>query len=120
MRQCLFAVLLGLIAAGQTATEPIVRIGLTQNAATLTIRSESAFSVEQRATRSATFTTVLALDPAVQGPLKKADLQYRVSVDLDGESILVLAPGAHVRIEPAGAPLEVDNRAYRGVLQVFA
>jgi len=120
MRQCLFAVLLGLIAAGQTATEPIVRIGLTQNAATITIRSESAFSVEQRATRSATFTTVLALDPAAQRPLKKADLQYRVSVDFDGESILVLAPGAHVRIEPAGAPLEVDNRAYRGVLEVFA
>ena len=119
MRQCLFAVLLGLIAAGQTATEPIVRIGLTQNAATITIRSESAFSVEQRATRSATFTTVLALDPAAQRPLKKADLQYRVSVDFDGESILVLAPGAHVRIEPAGAPLEVDNRAYRGALEVF-
>src|SRR5215471_1230965 len=119
MRQCLFAVLLGLIAAGQTATEPIVRIGLTQNAATLTIRSESAFSVEQRATRSATFTTVLALDPAAQRPLKKADLQYRVSVDFDGESILVLAPGAHVRVEPAGAPLEVDNRAYRGALEVF-
>jgi stage II sporulation protein D len=105
--------------ASQPAAEPIVRIGLTQNAASVTIRSESAFSIEQRVTRSATFTNVLALDPAAAGPLKKADLQYRLTVELDGDTVLVLPAGARARIEPPGTPLEMDNRAYRGAIEVF-
>src|SRR4029079_4350570 len=102
MRQCLIAVLLVAAAPSpQPATEPIVRIGLTQNAATVKIRSERALSVEPRSTRAATFTTVLALDPAATGPLKKADLQYRISVELDGDTILVMPAGARRRREPA-------------------
>src|SRR3954470_19767906 len=105
MRWCLIAVALVLAAIAQPATEPIVRIGLTQNASTVTVRSESAFTIEQRTTRSATFTTVLALDPSAAGPLRKSDLQYRLSVELDGDTILVMAAGARVRIEPGTAPL---------------
>ena len=119
MRQALIAVLLLLGWAGQPSTEPVVRIGLTQNAQAVTIKSDIAFTVEQRATRTATFTTVLALDAAATGPLKKSDLQYRMSVELDGDTILVMAPGMHVRIQPAGAPLETDTRAYRGAIEVF-
>jgi peptidoglycan hydrolase-like amidase len=119
MRQCLIALLFLLAGAGQPATEPIVRIGLTQNASVVTIKSAVAFTVDQRATRSATFTSVLALDAAATGTLKKSDLRYRVSVELDDEAILLLAPGAHVRIEPAGAPLQIDTRAYRGAIEVF-
>jgi stage II sporulation protein D len=114
------AVLILLSGGGsQPPAEPIVRIGLTQNAASVTIRSESAFSVEQRVTRSATFTNVLSLDPAASGPLKKADLQYRLTVELDGDIVIVLPPAAHARIEPPGTPLEMDNRAYRGAIEVF-
>ena len=119
MRSCLIAAALLLAAIGQPATEPIVRIGLTQNASTVTVRSDSAFTVERRTTRSAIFTTVLALDPAAAGALKKSDLQYRLSVELDGDTVLVLAAGARVRIEPGTAPLEIDARAYRGALEIF-
>src|SRR6476646_5047656 len=119
MRQILFASLLLLAVAPQPATEPAVRIGLNQNASTVTIRSASAFTVEQRTTRSATFSTVLALDPAAGGSLKKSDLQYRTTIELDGEIILVMPSGAHVRIAPAGAPLEIGTAAYRGALEVF-
>ena len=119
MRQGLIAVLLLLAAGGQQAPEPIVRIGLTQNATTVTVRSDVAFTVERHTTRAATFTNVLALDPAATGSLKKSDLQYRVTVELDGDNVVVLAPGARVRIEPGGAPLEIDNRAYRGSIEVF-
>ena len=64
MRQCLIAAVLLLARGAQPATEPIVRIGLNQNASTVTIRSAAAFTVDQRSTRSATFTTVLSVDPA--------------------------------------------------------
>ena len=119
MRQVLIALLL--IAGGflQPAAEPIVRIGLTQNAASVTIRSASDFAVEGRTTRSAVFTSTLAVDPASSGAVKRAELQYRMTVELDGDVVLVLPPGARVRIQPPAAPLEIDTRAYRGAMEVF-
>lgn len=119
MRQTLLAALLLLAVAPQPAAEPTVRIGLTQNAASVTVRSASAFTVEQRTTRSATFSTTLAVDPAATGALKKSDLQYRVTVELDGDVVLIIPSGTRVRIEPTGVPLEIDARAYRGALEVF-
>jgi stage II sporulation protein D len=119
MRQVLIAVLLMLSAARQPASEPIVRIGLTQNAASVTIRSASEFMIERRTTRSATFASTLALDPSSTGALQRADLHYRMTVTLDGDVVLVIAPGQRVRIEPPAAPLEIDTRAYRGALEVF-
>ena len=119
MRQLLLAVLLILGTSLQTGSEPIVRIGLNQNAASVTIRSAGDFTVEQRTTRSATFATTLAIDPASTGALKRADLQYRMTVTLDGDVVLIVAPGQRIRIEPPAAPLEIDNRAYRGALEVF-
>lgn len=119
MRQCLLALLLLTAGPTQPPSEPIVRIGLNQNAATVTIRSASPFTVEQRTTRSATFASVLAVEPGTSGPLKKADLKYRITVELDGDVVLALAPGSRVRIAPGGAPFEIDTRAYRGALDVF-
>ena len=120
MRQALIALVCLLASAAQPSTEPVVRIGLNQNATTVTVRSDQAFTVNQHPTRSAAFSSVLALDAAAAGQLlEKSDLQYRVSVEIDGGRVLVMPAGAHVRIEPAGAPLEIDSRAYRGVLDVF-
>ena len=67
MRQLLLAALLLVAGVVQPQKEPTVRIGLNQNAATVMIRSASAFTVEQRTTRSATFASVLAIDPAATG-----------------------------------------------------
>jgi peptidoglycan hydrolase-like amidase len=121
MRQFVIAILLLLTRGTQTPTEPLVRIGLDRNASTVTIRSAAPFTVEQRGTRTATFTTALSVDPAAAaaGPLKKADLQYRVTIELDDQSILVLPPGGRARVEPGGALLEIDTRAYHGALEVF-
>jgi peptidoglycan hydrolase-like amidase len=119
MRHVLLAVVLVLSGAPQPTAEPSVRIGLNQNAATVTIRSASDFTVERRTTRSVTFATVLALDPASTGPVRKNDLQYRITAELGGGELLVLPAGARVRIEPPVSPLEIDTRAYRGALEVF-
>ena len=105
MRRFLIAAVLLLTGSTTQQSEPIVRIGLNQNAPSVTVRSAAEFTVEQRRTRSATFSTALAIDPAASGPLKKGDLQYRTIVELDGETMLVLATDARVRIEPAGASL---------------
>ncbi len=120
MRQFVIAILLLLARGAQPAGEPVVRIGLDRNAASVTIRSAAPFTVDQRSTRSATFTTALAIDPAAAtAPLKKADLQYRVTVEFDDQSVVVLPAGARARIEPGGALLDIDTRGYRGALEVF-
>jgi stage II sporulation protein D len=120
MRQLILGVLLLLFsAARQLAIDPTVRIGLTQNAGTVIIRSASTFTVEQHPARSATFSSVLAFDPNASGPLTKADLQYRLTVELDGDAIVVMPAGARVRIEPPASPLEIEGHSYRGALEVF-
>jgi peptidoglycan hydrolase-like amidase len=119
VRRFLIAAILLLTGSAAQQTEPIVRIGLNQNAPSVTVRSAAEFSVEQHRTRSAAFSTALAIDAAAAGPLKKGDLRYRTIVELDGDTMLVLPPDARVRIEPAGAQLEIGDRAYRGALEVF-
>ena len=120
MRSLFLGLLLLIVTAGhQPPVEPTVRIGLNQNAASITVRSAETFTVEGRATRSATFASVLAVDPARSGALAASDVQYRVTVTLDGGAILVVPAAKHVRIEPPAAPLEIDTRAYRGALEIF-
>jgi peptidoglycan hydrolase-like amidase len=119
MRQFVMVALL-LVTSAQAQLEPTVRIGLNQNAAAVTIRSAVAFTVAGHPTRSASFTPVLALDAAAGGDtLKKADLQYRVAVELDGDVLLAVPFDTRLRLEPSGAPFEIENRAYRGALDVF-
>jgi peptidoglycan hydrolase-like amidase len=120
MRQLLLGVLLLLASSQpQPAGEPIVRIGLNQNATTVTIKSAQPFTVSGRLTRSATFASVLSVDPTLTGPITDADLRYRVSVKLDDGVTVMMAPGARARIEPTGTPMEIETRAYRGTLEVF-
>ena len=82
--------------------EPTVRIGINQNAATVTIRSSQAFSVESNRTRSAKFTPIVSVDPSAK-TITKDDLQYRMLVELDGGKMLALPMTSKVRLEPAGA-----------------
>ena len=119
MRAFLLSVVVLLFHGQGSRVEPIVRIGLTQNAATVTVQSAEPFTVAERTTRTATFSSVLAVDPNAQGAVPAADLQYRVTVRLDDGSVLVLPAGARVRIEPSAALLQIETRAYRGAIEVF-
>ncbi|MEO5898458.1 MAG: SpoIID/LytB domain-containing protein [Vicinamibacterales bacterium] len=119
MRQILLGVLLLLVPITQPIVEPMVRIGLNQNAATVTVRSAETFTVAGRLTRSATFAAVVAVDPNAAGPVAAADLQYRITAKLDEDTTVVMPAGGRVRIEPPAAPLEIETRAYRGALEIF-
>src|SRR5262249_25154305 len=92
-----------------------------QNAPSVSVRSSTLFTVQQNRTRTAKFTMALTIDPAFANRvLTRADLQYRAFVELDGGRIIVLAKTAKVRIEPdGGAPVEFENRTYRGAIEVF-
>ena len=120
MRQIFLGVLLLLLpVTQQPAAEPMVRIGLNQNAVTVTVRSAQPFTVAGRLTRAATFAAVLAVDPNANGPVAGADLQYRITAKFDDEAIAVMPADARVRIEPTASPLEIEARAYRGALEIF-
>ena len=120
MRQILLGLALLLVSLPQQPpVEPTVRIGLTQNAATVTVRSAETFVIAGQPTRSATFASTLAVDPKTSGPIPAADLQYRVTVRLDDGVVIVMPAGARVRIEPPVFPLEIETRAYRGALEIF-
>jgi stage II sporulation protein D len=121
MRSLLIGALLLLVsAARQPPAEPRVRIGLNQNAASVTIRSAEPFMVEGRSTRSATIAMVLALDAIRTGPVAASDLQSRVTVTLDDGVIIIMPAEERVRIEPTATPLAIDTRAYRGALEIFS
>src|SRR6516165_8972033 len=120
MRRLVFVALLLMISRAQAQNEPTVRIGLTQSAATVSLRANTAFSIQQNRTRTAKFTMVLALDPAAAGAVTKADLQYRILVELDGGKLIVLARNSKVRVNvPGDVPIEFENRTYRGTIEVF-
>ena len=105
----------------RSQTVPAVRIGLSQNATTVSVRSANPFTIQQNPTRTAKFSMILAVDPAIANRLlTRTDLQYRAIAEIDGGKIVVLPRSAKVRIEPAGgAPIEVENRSYRGAIEVF-
>src|SRR2546428_9545255 len=106
---------------GGSQPAPTVRIGLTQNAPTVSIRSAQPFTVQQNQTRTAKFTMVVALDPAAANRvLTRADLQYRPIVEIEGGRIVVVPKNERVRIDLQGnAGIDVDNRTYRGSIEVF-
>jgi peptidoglycan hydrolase-like amidase len=119
-RLILAALLLIVIARAQAQNEPNIRIGLTQNAQTVSLRAGTAFTVDSNRTRTAKFTMVVALNPAAAGAVTKADLQYRTIVELDGGKLIVLPRNEKVRVDPPGdVPIEFDNHTYRGVVEVF-
>lgn len=106
--------------SASSQAEPVVRIGLNQNASTVTLRSASSFRILQRLTRSAKFNIVLTLDPSASNRvLKRGDLQYRMVVELDNGELLVLRMSDKVRIDAPAMPVEFDGRNYRGIFEVF-
>lgn len=119
MRWIALTLLLLLTETQPRPLEPTVRIGLTQNAATVTVQSAEPFMVMGRTTRSAAFASVLAVDPRATGAVAAADLQIRLTARLDDGTTLVLPSDARVRIGPAAALLQIDARAYRGALEIF-
>ncbi|HEY2384708.1 MAG TPA: SpoIID/LytB domain-containing protein [Terriglobia bacterium] len=120
MRALVLSALLLMISGAQAQNEPTIRIGLTQSAAAVSLRAATPFSIQQNRSRTAKFTMTLALDPAAVGAITKADLQYRILVELDGGKLIVLARNERVRISvPGDVPIEFENRTYRGSVEVF-
>lgn len=123
IRRVLLAALLLLPVLQQS--EPLVRIGLDENAATVTIRSTEPFSVQGQTARTARFSIILTLGDTPGGAvIAKGDVRYRMAVELDGERYLVVPMDTRVRIQPPSSPrvarLQVADRTYRGVVEVFA
>jgi peptidoglycan hydrolase-like amidase len=110
-----------LVSLVSVQSEPTIRIGLSQSAGTFTIRSSESFSVQQQSTRSARFTPVLSIDDSLlTRVLGKDDIRYRMVVELDGGRYIALPLNTHVRISPpATARLQLDDRTYRGYIEVF-
>src|SRR5689334_5228289 len=125
-RRILFAALVVVVALSTRsvrAQNPLnIRIGLTQNATTVSLRSADDFTIQQNRTRTARFSMVLTMDPSVSNRvLTKNDLQYRALVEIDGGKIFVLPGTTRIRIEARNSALiEFDNRTYRGAIEVFA
>ena len=125
-------VLLILFAAGgftrsvqpiQLPSEPLVRIGLDQNASAVTVRSSQEFTVQEQPTRSARFSAVLSVsDTAANTVLRRENLTYRMVVELDGGRLLALPMATRVRMrlpETSQVRLQLGDRTYRGVVEVF-
>src|SRR2546422_8631485 len=105
--------------SARSQTVPTVRIGLTQSATTVTLRAANAFTIQQNRTRTAKFMMVLAIDPAATGTLTSTNLQYRTLVEVDGGRLIALPRGSKTQIDAGAAPIEFDNRTYRGKIEVF-
>jgi len=121
MWKLLVAATLLLLPALQQA-EPTVRIGLGQNSATVTVRSSEEFRIQGQATRTARFSSILALGETSDGVvLTREQLRYRMAIELDGGRYVVVPMTNRIRIQPASptARLQVNDRSYRGALEVF-
>lgn len=120
IRKLLLAAFLVLPALQQS--EPTVRIGLDQNAQTLTIRSSEGFTIQGQTARSAKFSAVLSLGESSEtAVIRKDQVRYRMAVELDGDRYVVVPMSTRIRIQPPprNARLQVDDRTYRGVVEVF-
>jgi stage II sporulation protein D len=119
IRKVLVAALLLLPVLQQS--EPTVRIGLGQNAATVTVRSSEEFRVQGQPTKSARFSPILTVGNAPEGTVIARDqFRYRLSIELDGGRYVLLPLTTRVRIQPSGsARLQMNDRSYRGSLEVF-
>src|ERR1700676_1711084 len=98
MRTFLIAAMLVVVPAAQIPREPVVRIGLSLIASTVTVRSTRPFVVQQHRTGSATFSVVVTIPPAAaRKALNRSDLQNRMVVEIDGGQLLVLPMSTRVR-----------------------
>ena len=102
----------------RSQTAPTVRIGLSQNAATVSLRAATPFTIQQNRTRTAKFTMVLSIDPAAAGAVTSANLQYRTLVEIDGGKLILVPKGTNTAIDAGGAPIEFESKTYRGKMEV--
>ena len=102
----------------RSQTAPTVRIGLTQSAATVNLRSATPFTIQQTRTRTAKFTMVLSIDPAAAGAVTSANLQYRTLVEIDGGKLILVPKGMKTEIDAGSTPIEFETRTYRGKMEV--
>ena len=97
----LVAATLLLLPAIQQA-EPTVRIGLGQNSATVTVRSTEEFRIQGQTTRTARFSSIIALGEASEGTvLNREQLRYRMAIELDGNRFVVVPMTNRIRIQPS-------------------
>jgi peptidoglycan hydrolase-like amidase len=99
--------------------EPTVRIGIERNVSGFTVSSETPFEVEGASTRRAEFSTVVALGQG-EGPWTREDLETRMLIETDGESLFIRPMTVRIRISADVAPLKVNDRSYRGDLEILA
>src|SRR5262252_1007441 len=118
MRRFVFVALLLVISRAQAQNEPTVRIGLTQNAATVSLRAATPFTIQQNRTRTAKFTMVLSIDPAAAGAVTSANLQYRTLVEIDGGKLILVPNGTKTEIDLGGTSIEFESKTYRGKMEV--
>ena len=97
-------------------TDTTVRIGLGQNSATVTVRSTEEFRIQGQATRTARFSSVLAVGEASEGTvLSREQLRYRMAIELDGSRYVVVPMTNRIRIQPSSptSRLQVNDRSAR-------
>jgi stage II sporulation protein D len=99
--------------------EPTVRIGIERNVEGFMLSSTAPFVVEGISTRRAEFSIVIALGQG-EGPFNKDDLETRIAVETDDESVFIRPMDAAtvIPVRPGDAPLSVDGSTYRGDLEV--
>ena len=114
-------VLMGFVLLSQVSlpAEPTVRIGIERNVEGFTLSSTAPFVVEGISTRQAEFSIVIALSQG-EGPFKKDDLETRIAVETDDDSVFIwpMDVATVIPVRPGDAPLSVDGSTYRGDLEV--
>jgi peptidoglycan hydrolase-like amidase len=98
--------------------EPVVRIGIERNSEGFTLSSEEPFVLEGRAVRNARFTTVITL-AATGDEVGIGDLERRMAIELDRETVLVRPMTSSIALEAGASPLVVNGRAYRGQIEIL-
>src|SRR2546426_542234 len=102
---------------GRSQTAPTVRIGLTQNASTVSVRSTQPFTIQQIQTRSAKFTMVIAVERSVTGRvLTRNDLQYRPVIEIDRGRFVLVPKNEKIRIDSVGNA-GIEARGLRHLLE---
>ena len=98
--------------------EPTVRIGIHRNISSFSLRSSEPFMLEGARTRSAEFSIVIAIGER-GGTYSKSDLKPRMAIEIDADTIVIRPLDSTLRVVPAGAPIQVEDRTYRGEVEIF-
>ena len=99
----------GFVLASQLSfqAEPTVRIGIHQNISSFRLRSSEPFMLEEARTRSAEFSSVIAIGER-EGTYRKSDLEPRMAIELDAEQA-----GMRLRRRPRRPSWAPDMRTPR-------